>query len=160
MKLVRHGRQGEEVVLHNANPGEFVAEASLDSGRYHCDAIASEPSLILRTATADLEQLIASDSVFAREWIALLAAQLRSVRARVECLSLRSAEDRIRHLILSEGRGPLCEVVPAGSLKDLARTLGLTHETLYRSLARMHKEGVIQRQGLRMRLTGKSERTV
>jgi CRP/FNR family transcriptional regulator, dissimilatory nitrate respiration regulator len=152
VRLVRHGLHGEEVVLHHARPGEFVAEASLDSARYHCDAVACEPSTLLRVAKADLEQLITSDTTFAREWIALLAAQLRGVRARVERLSLRSAEDRIRHLLLSEGRGPQHEFVPAGSLKYLARTLGLTHETLYRSLARMQKKGVIQRQGLRIRL--------
>ena len=28
IRLVRHGREGEEVVLHQARPGEFLAEAS------------------------------------------------------------------------------------------------------------------------------------
>jgi hypothetical protein len=53
MRLVRHGRQGEEVVLHDARPGEFLAEASLDSVRYHCDAVASEASAVPRVAKAD-----------------------------------------------------------------------------------------------------------
>ena len=67
-------------------------------------------------------------------------------------LSLRSAEERIRHLLLSEGRGLRCELEITGSLKDLARRLGLTHESLYRTLARMQKDGVIAREGLRLRL--------
>lgn len=153
VRLVRHGRQGEEVVLHDARPGEFLAEASLHSARYHCDAVASEASVVLRVAKADFQRLLIEDAAFERTWIALLGAQLRTARARIERLSVRSAEERIRHLLLSEGRGPRCELEVAGTLKDLARQLGLTHESLYRTLARMQNEGVIDRQGLRLSLT-------
>lgn len=152
VRLVRHGRQGEEVVLHDARPGEFLAEASLDSARYHCDAVAAQPSVVLRIAKADFQHLLADDADFARTWMALLAAQLRTSRARIERLSLRSAEERIRHLLLSEGRGSRCELEITGSLKDLARRLGLTHESLYRTLARMEKGGSLEREGTRLRL--------
>jgi CRP/FNR family transcriptional regulator, dissimilatory nitrate respiration regulator len=63
-------------------------------------------------------------------------------------------EARIRHLLLSEGHGPHGELEVDGSLKDLARRLGLTHEALYRTLARLQKAGIIERQGLRIRLAG------
>lgn len=152
IRLVRHGRQGEEVVLHDARPGEFLAEASLDSARYHCDAVTTLPSVVLRIAKADFQRLLADDADFARTWMALLAAQLRTSRARIERLSLRSAEERIRHLLLSEGRGSRCELEITGSLKDLARRLGLTHESLYRTLARMEKAGSLERSGSMLRL--------
>lgn len=157
VRLVRHGRQGEEVVLHDARPGEFLAEASLDSARYHCDALATQSSVILRATKADFQRLLVDDADFARTWMALLAAQLRMARARIERLSLRSAEERIRHLLLSEGRGPRCDLEIAGSLKELARRLGLTHESLYRTLARMQKDGLIEREGLRLRLAKDSD---
>lgn len=48
VRLVRYGRAGEEVVLHDARPGEFFAEASLDSARYHCDAVASASTELLQ----------------------------------------------------------------------------------------------------------------
>ena len=153
VRLIRHGRDGEEVVLHDARPGEFLAEASLGSSRYHCDATATESSVLLRVPRLALEQLLEADPSFARDWIALLAGQLRTLRARVERLSLRSAKERIRHLLLSEGRGPHCELEVDGSLKDLARKLGLTHESLYRTLAAMQREGLIERHGLRLSLT-------
>jgi CRP-like cAMP-binding protein len=54
VRLLRHGGQGEEVVLHNARLGEFFAEASLDSARYHCDADASEPSELLQVPARQL----------------------------------------------------------------------------------------------------------
>lgn len=160
VRLVRHGRQGEEVVLHDARPGEFLAEASLDSARYHCDAVTSQASVVLRIAKTDFQRLLAHDADFARSWMALLSAQLRTSRARIERLSLRSAEERIRHLLLSEGHGSQCELEITGSLKELARRLGLTHESLYRTLARMEKAGSLEREESRLRLAkdGGSER--
>lgn len=145
VRLVRYGRAGEEIVLHDASPCEFFAEASLDSPRYHCDAVATEPTKLLQVPATALRDLMDSDKEFAHEWVALLTRQLRAVRSRVERLSLKSASDRIRHLLVSEGRGPRSEVVLRGTLKDLARQLGLTHEVLYRTLAAMEREGIIER---------------
>ena len=41
VRLSRVDRAGRETVLYVAAPGDTVAEASLFSPRYHCDAIAS-----------------------------------------------------------------------------------------------------------------------
>jgi CRP/FNR family transcriptional regulator, dissimilatory nitrate respiration regulator len=145
VRLVRFGRAGEEIVLHHASAGEFFAEASLDSTRYHCDAVAHEPSQLQQVPSTALKGLLDVDRDFARQWVGLLARQLRSVRSRVERLSLKSARERVRHLLVSEGRGPKCELVLEGTLKDLARNLGLTHEVLYRTLASMEREGFVER---------------
>lgn len=48
ISLIRQGANGEEVVLHDTWPGEFIAEASLCSSRYQRDAVATEPSVLLR----------------------------------------------------------------------------------------------------------------
>lgn len=152
VRLIRYGRAGEEVVLHDARAGEFFAEASLDSAKYHCDAIASTSSELLQVPASALRELLDSDREFSRQWVALLARQLRAVRTRVERLSLKSAAERVRHLLVSEGRGPRCEVSLPGTLKDLARTLGLTHEVLYRTLAAMERDGAIEREGTTLRL--------
>jgi CRP-like cAMP-binding protein len=152
VRLIRNGRAGEEVVLHDARAGEFFAEASLDSSRYHCDAVASTPSELLQVSASALKELLDVDGEFARQWVSLLARQLRAVRTRVERLSLKSAAERVRHLLVSEGRGPHFEVVLAGTFKDLARNLGLAHEALYRTLAAMERDGVIEREGTTLRL--------
>lgn len=72
--------------------------------------------------------------------------------ARVERLYLRSAKDRTRHLLSLEGRGPHCELEVQDSRKDLPNNLGLTRESLYRSLAVMARDGLVERQGTRLRL--------
>jgi CRP/FNR family transcriptional regulator, dissimilatory nitrate respiration regulator len=153
VRLVRYGRAGEEIVLHDASAGEFFAEASLDSPRYHCDAVATEPTELLQVPAAAVRELLDCDRKFVHEWVGLLAQQLRAVRSRVERLSLKSAAERVLHLLISEGRGPRCEVVLRGTLKDLSRELGLTHEVLYRTLAAMEREGVLERNEGALRLT-------
>lgn len=152
VRLMRHGPTGEEVVLHDARAGEFFAEASLGSARYHCDAIGTQSGTLLKVPADGLRRLLDSDAEVAHEWITLLSRQLRAARSRVERLSLKGAAERIRHLLLSEGRGPQCEVALDGSLKDLARTLGITHEVLYRTLARMERDGEIERGNAALRL--------
>lgn len=145
LRLQRHGRDGEEVSLHDARGGEFCAEASLASPRYHCDALAVVDSEVLRFPSDPVKALLRDDADFAGAWIQLLSRQLRGARARVERLSLRSAAERVLHLLGSEGRGPRREYQPPTSLKDLARDLALTPEALYRTLAQLERDGVIER---------------
>ncbi|MGE0312675.1 MAG: Crp/Fnr family transcriptional regulator [Lautropia sp.] len=147
VRLERHGRNGEAVVLHEARAGEYFAEASLGSDRYHCDAVAAEPSGLLACEATTLRRLLCEDPGFAMQWSVLLARQLRATRARVERLSLRGATERVRHLLECDGVGPRREYVVTGTYKDLARDLGLSHEVLYRTLARMAREGTVARVG-------------
>jgi CRP-like cAMP-binding protein len=152
VRLIRRGRAGEEILLHQARASEFFAEASIDSDRYHCDALAMEAATVLRVSAVDLMHLIAADPEFARQWISLLAQQLRAVRTRVERLSLKSAAERIRHFLVTGTPGAAGYVKVNGTLKDLAQELGVTHETLYRTLARMERAGQIERHGYGLRL--------
>jgi CRP-like cAMP-binding protein len=149
---MRRGRAGEEIILHEAKAGEFFAEASLDSARYHCDAIARQATQLLKLPAADLRRLLSVDREFSREWIDLLARQLRASRVRLERLCLKSAADRVLHLLISEGRGPHHEVALNGTLKDLAREIGISHEALYRTLASMQRGRIIERQDKVLRL--------
>ena len=143
--LFRYGRGGEAVAIHQAQAGEYFAEASLHSERYHCTAVALRPSEVVELPAPAMRDLLASDPDFSREWIETLSRQLRQARLRVERLSLRSAQERVRHLLLTEGTGPRHRYVLPTTLKDLAATLGLTHEALYRSLAEMERQGLIRR---------------
>ena len=147
VRLSRFTREGGEIALHRAGRGDFFAEAALNATRYQCDAIASRSTTLLAFPVAKVRALLGSDPAFAREWTALLARQLHAARARLERLALRSAAERIVHYLRTEGSGPRHEVTLAGSLKDLARELGLTHESLYRTLARLEQEGLVRREG-------------
>ncbi|MEY2653746.1 MAG: hypothetical protein RLZZ524_774 [Pseudomonadota bacterium] len=152
VRLVRYGRAGEEAVIHVARPGEFFAEASLHGDRYHCTAVAVVPSTLAAIPSAGLAALLAEDPGVMQAWVAILSSQLRRARSRVERLCLRSAAERIEHLLLCEGSGPACIYRPGGSLKELAVDLGLTHEALYRTLANMVRDGRLVRDGQQLSL--------
>lgn len=101
VRLVRHGRQGEEEVLHDARPGELLGQE-----------LARKRALPLRCDCVTAERYPARRAAFA-----------------VQCRRSNSASAALR--------GARCELEITGSLKDLERLLGLTHESLYRTLARM-----------------------
>jgi len=148
--LSRFAKDGSEIALHRAGRGDFFAEAAVNTPRYHCNAIASRPTTLLAFPVDKVRALLAEDPEFARQWVALLARQLHSARARLERVALKSAAERVLHYLHTEGKGPRCEVTLAGTVKDLAHELGLTHESLYRTLARLEQDGMVGRGGNRL----------
>jgi CRP-like cAMP-binding protein len=76
---------------------------------------------------------------------ARLARQLQGLRARMELRNIRSARQRLlQYLWLSAGDRSR-RVAVEGQLQDLAADLGLSREALYRTLAALEADGVIER---------------
>ncbi|MEK7439052.1 MAG: Crp/Fnr family transcriptional regulator [Pseudomonadota bacterium] len=140
--LQRPGRQGESVVLQRTRRG-FVAEASLESARYHCDARVTVSGEVISIPIAPIKQALAVDSGFGGRWIAMLNQEVRRLRAQCERLSMRGVKQRLLHLIETEGGDGR---LPMGSgLKSMSAELGMTHEALYRAVAELEKTGVLRR---------------
>jgi len=140
--LQRLGRQGESVVLHRARRG-FIGEASLDSARYHCDAVVTMSGESVAIPLKAIKLALAADSGFASRWIAMLNQEVKRLRAQCERLSMKGVKERLLHLIEtegSEGRLPL-----GAGLKSMASELGVTHEALYRAVAELEKKGAVRR---------------
>ncbi len=148
VRLLRRTRGGQEVILQRVRRG-YVAEASLEAPRYHCDGVAAAPSRLLRVPRDVLVARLETDTGFRHAWLRHLGGELRRLRTRCERLSLRGARERIVHYIESEGGGAL-ELDQ--SRKSWALELGLTHEALYRTLAKMKNEGVLSIAGARLEL--------
>lgn len=149
LRLVRRSREGTETVLQRSRGG-FFAEASLESKAYHCDAVATAAGQLLRFPIKAFRDALEGDVVFRNAWMALLAREVRRLRARCERLSLHSAAERILHAIESEGTAGTLTLMQ--SRKAWAADLGLTHEALYRSLARLQAEGTLVLDGARITL--------
>jgi CRP/FNR family transcriptional regulator, dissimilatory nitrate respiration regulator len=149
VRLVRSSRSGAQIVLQRTRHG-ILAEASLDQAAYHCDAIASIPATVLRVPRNIVRQALEEEH-FAAAWRSELSRELRRLRAQCERLSLNSARERIIHYIETEGdRGAL---TLTQTKKQWATELGLTHETLYRTLSQMTKSGSIRIEGKKIRLS-------
>jgi CRP-like cAMP-binding protein len=140
VRLVRRSRSGAEIVLQRAHQ-RFVAEASLESSRYHCDAVAAADSRLLGVAIEPFREALRHEEKFRTFWMMRLAREVRLLRAQCERLNLRSATERIEHYIEAEGDKGRLEL--HRTRKQWAAELGLTHEALYRTLARLQHTGRI-----------------
>lgn len=123
---------GAELVLQRAGPADVLAEASVYSDSYHCDAVTRSQGTRLRAIPrkAFLDALEA-EPVAARAWARRLARAVQSSRALAEIRTLRTVSERL------EAWESLGGVFPGkGRIHDVAAELGVTREALYRELAR------------------------
>ena len=130
--LLRYQESGGVTVLQRAESGFFLAEASLFSPRYHCDASAVSPSQLVRYPKREVIAAMRADPEFAAAWAHYLSQEVQRTRARAEILSLRRLDDRLdAWLALRDGIMP-----QKGGWAGVAREIGVSPEALYRSLAR------------------------
>jgi CRP-like cAMP-binding protein len=145
VRLARVDRSGRETVLYSAAAGETIAEASLFSLTYHCDAIATTNAVVRLYPKAALLAAFRRNPKAAEAFMAMLARQVMSLRTRLERRNIHSARERIRHFLVTNLDPDGRSVRIRGTLKDIAAGLGLTHEAFYRTLAKMQRDGEIDR---------------
>ena len=132
IELTRHRTDGGMVVLQRASRNAVLAEASVFSQRYHCDAFAAAPSVLLVVPMTTVRSQLARSAEFADAWAGYLAREVQKARLRSEILSLKTVAGRLDAWFLSHG-----ERMPAkGAWKSLAHEIGVSPEALYRELAR------------------------
>jgi CRP-like cAMP-binding protein len=140
--LERYSLDGNAIILQRTRHG-FVSEASLQSPSYHCDAVAVADTIAVRIPLRDLRQVLATDPAFSMRWVSMLNREIMRLRRQCERLSLLTVEERLLHLVETEGSDAS---YPLGSgLKSIARQLGVSHEALYRCVARMEQQGKMRR---------------
>lgn len=147
--LQRMGIQGENVVLQRMRQG-FVAEASLQSTSYHCEAVQTSAGELFALPIGAVRQALLEDSAFATRWIGMLNQELKRLRTQCERLTLVSVRDRVLHLIDTQGEDGRLQL--RASLKSIAAELGVSHEALYRTLASMQAQGLLHRAEGQLRL--------
>lgn len=145
VRLARVDRSGHEIVLHVAGPGETLAEASLFSASYHCDAIASTNATVRVYPKREMLAAFERDPRAMQAFSVMLARQVMGLRTRIEQRNIRSARERVRHYLVLNAGADGRTVKLGGTLKDIAAELGLTHEVLYRTLAALERSGEIKR---------------
>lgn len=150
MRLIRYTIDSRSVVLHTARKGDLFAEAALFAGTYRCDAVAAIASRVRAYSKRELLAAFRANPDAGERFMAMLAHQIHTLRARLEERNIDSAPDRVlHHLALAVGKDGRTVRVD-GTLMDLAAEIGLSHETLYRTLAVLEKDGAILRQPARI----------
>ena len=145
VKLTRFTIEGYAVTLNIARAGDTLAEGAITSERYHCNAIADIASQILCIPKQEFLDLITCEPDMAREFISILSAELRRLRTILEIRNIRSAKSRVIQYLLLQVDPESHAIHLDRRLKEIATEIGLAHETLYRTLALLEREGYISR---------------
>jgi CRP-like cAMP-binding protein len=133
--LVRHTRSGTRMILHRASGGTVVAEASVWSDTYHCDAVAGDASAVATMPRDAFRARLERDAALASAWAADLARIVQDTRMRAEIRTLRTVSERLDAWLL-RGRS----LPGRGHIQNLAEEIGVTREALYRELARRDRD--------------------
>lgn len=129
--LTRHMEDGNRLVLCHAVGPCMLAEASVYSTLYHCDAVALSDCELYKVSKDDFIALLASSPEMASLWSAHLAQTLQAARQHCEILRLRKVSERLdAWTALNGGALP-----PKGQWKVLAEQIGVSVEALYRELS-------------------------
>ena len=134
--LIRHTEDGQKVTMFRATAGDTIAEPSVFSDRYHCDAIAKQNSIVFSMDRQSVLAAMTTDSEFAIAFVKRLAGQVQTYRRQLELLAIRSAKDRVL-AGLADGR-------LTGTVLEFAADLGLSHEGVYRALAELTRNGQVE----------------
>jgi len=118
-------------ILQRAGPGSILAEASLYSSRYHCDAVALGAADTRVYGKASLKKLLLKSPEFSNVWANYLAHELQTSRLRSEILSLRTVSEKLDAWITWNGGFP-----KKGEWKLVANQIGISPEALYREIAK------------------------
>jgi CRP/FNR family transcriptional regulator, dissimilatory nitrate respiration regulator len=129
--LVRHQESGAPIVLQRAGPGAILAEASLYSETYHCDAVAVAQSHLWAVAKPALLARMAQRPELAAALIRRFAHELQNARFHAELLAMKTVAARLDAWLGWRGALP-----PKGDRLRLAAELGVSPEALYREIAR------------------------
>jgi len=152
VRLIRHTPEGGVLTLYRAGAGETFAEAALFAERYHCSAVVDEAGRVACFPKRELLAGLASRPDLMLDLVAQLSGQVRRLRTLLEIRSIVAAPERIMHYLRLHADQADGHCRLPGTLKDVAMELGLAHETFYRVLAKLQKDGKIDRSGRCIRL--------
>lgn len=129
--LMRHQADGSALILQRAEDGAVLAEASLHSSHYHCDAIAKADSQTWAVKRSELQRQLRQNAVLSEAWFQHLAREVQRARLHAEILSLKTVAARLDAWIGWHGAPP-----EKGLWATTAQQIGVSPEALYREMAK------------------------
>lgn len=134
IRLIRHQADGDEVILQRAFSGDLLAEASLFSVRYHCDAVAAGPGMVRALPKSSFLAALQTDMNLATVWAQRLAQEVQRARLRSEIISLKTVAQRLDAWLAWNG-----DIPSKGEWRALAFEIAVSPEALYREMAKRRK---------------------
>jgi len=136
VELVRHQQDGSSIVLQRAERQSVLAEASIYSEFYHCDAVVRLPSRVFVLPKPAFLTLLRQNEDLSNSWAARLAREVQSARSQIEILSRKTVSERLDGWFAWQGN----ELPSKGQWKSIAVQIGVSPEALYRELAKRRSD--------------------
>ncbi len=134
-------------------PGEVLGFDGVANHKHACNVVALETSSVCEIPFEKLEELSLQIHTLQHHMFQLMGQQIESDHQMMLTLSKKNAEGRIATLLLSLSKryarrnlSPNAMRLPMSRM-DMGNFLGLTIETVSRTLSRLHKEDVISVDG-------------
>lgn len=138
---------GERHIVSFYYPGDVIGNCTL--GTYAYSAQALTPARVRRIPRTVLERSMAQRPELAQRFLRLAAIELAATRDHLLCLAAKSAEAKLAAFLLAlsrrnkeQGEDPDRITLPMTRL-DIADYLGLTIETVSRTLSKFRRNGLI-----------------
>lgn len=134
-------------------PGELIGLDSIQAGYYQSRVIALETSLVCKLPLTGLESLGSRLVAYQQQVINILSEQVRHDQRQALLVGKRSAEARLASFLLNLAERFAQRGLPSGTFRlpmlqnDIANYLGLSIETVSRTLRSFREQGVLQIQG-------------
>ena len=109
----------------------MLAEASLHSSHYHCDAIAKTDAQMWAVGRSELQSQLRRNPVLSEAWFEHLAREVQRARFLAEILSLKTVAARLDAWIGWHGASP-----EKGLWATTAQQIGVSPEAFYREMAK------------------------
>lgn len=157
VSVFRLGPDGREQIICIFRPPESFAEVALATvDTYPAHAVALEPSQVILVRRAAFRDLVCRQPELALRMLATMSLHLRHLVQLLHDFKGRQIEARLAEWLLRQSPAAVagCPAVIELTVtkKVLAGQLGVTSETLSRTLARFRDEGLIKVAGPRVHL--------
>jgi CRP/FNR family transcriptional regulator len=145
---------GRLLAVRLAAPGDLVGTESMVGGDYQSGVEAVTDAVVCRVPIDTVRDALSSDPAHALAFAELLCRQAAGLRESVVLLGSMSAEERVLSI--------LRQLAPAGveddwfvlplTRQEIGDLLGLALATVSRTVQRLHREGVLDVRGRRIRI--------
>lgn len=144
VKITKYSNDGKEQVLRILRPGDFLGEHNLFSNKsLDINAQAVHNSKLCVIEGSNLKELILKYPEIAFKILEEISYRLAKAEELLKNIAIESAEKRVIDLLIS-----LCDENNVVTLdmkkKDIASMLGMSAETLSRTLSNLEKNNIIR----------------
>ncbi len=148
----RVGSSGKEQTIHLFRPIESFAEATLATeGGYPADARATESSTVLLVPKRDFVDLLRKRPELSLRMLGSMSQHLRVIVGLLDDLTLKDIETRLANWLLKQCPRPMSngavEIKLDRTKRVLAAEMGITSETLSRTLAKLRDQKLLSVSG-------------